>query len=539
VSLRVRVEPPKAQPFECDLHDAEIIIGRAPSAGLVVADSSASRQHARLYQRDDHWWMEDLGTRNGTWLNERLVKTASILRPGDCIRIGDTVVRLMPPDDLYASHQDGSSDLHGNPSTAALLPADIEAIRQAGRLRTLNEIHRALATPISLSQLLDLILERCFEVLNPEEGVILLREKSGELRLAATRRRPGIAHEILISRRLIDEVAGKGTPTLIIDAPSDYRFQASESLMLSGVKSVVAAPLADADGTIGLIALSSRAIVRQFAPPDLDMLVSLASAAALRVRNVGLAEEAAARRVLEHELALAHEMQMAMLPKRLPERREVDLSASLEPARSVGGDLYDFVLDDDRLWFIVADVSGKGVAAALYMAVAKTLFRAIVQTRVEVAEIFTRMNRELCRDNDQLVFVTAVAGYLVLSSGKVVLSDSGHNPVVLLRRDGSRGAIPLAKGVALGVVEDAVYTQQSMSLDPGDLLVLYTDGATDARNPAGELFGAVRLDETIRSCAAQPAASVVNAVVGTISAFAAGAPPEDDLTVLAIRYQGR
>jgi serine phosphatase RsbU (regulator of sigma subunit) len=402
----------------------------------------------------------------------------------------------------------------------------------------LNEIHRALATPISLSALLDLILERCFDVLTPEEGLIMLREKNGELRPAATRRRSESADEFFISRSIIDEVAGKGTPTLVLDATLDARFATSESIMSSGVKSVVAAPLTDADGTIGLIALSSRACVRQFTPPDLELLVSLASAAVLRVRNVALAEEAVERRVLDHELELAHDIQMSMLPRRLPERKEVEVAAWLQPARSVGGDLYDFVLDGDDLWFIVADVADKGVAAALYMAVAKTLFRAMVQARLEPAEVLGRMNRELCRDNDHMVFVTAVAGHLSLSTGEVVLSDSGHNPVLLLRPDRSLTRVALSKGVALGVVEDFAFTQQRMRLAAKDLLVLYTDGATDALNPIGDRFGTGRLERAIHTLGGKPVAVFVPALVGTVNAFAGGAPPEDDLTVLALRYRG-
>ena len=161
-----------------------------------------------------------------------------------------------------------------------------------------------------------------------------------------------------------------------MDAAVDERLAGSESIIMSGIRSVVAAPLVDSDGALGLIVLSSRAGVRQFTQHDLDLLVSLASAAALRVRNVALAEEAAERRVLERELAIAHDMQMSMLPKPMPDQPNVSVAATLKPARSVGGDLYDYWMAGDRLWFIVADVAGHGVGAALYMAVVKALFRA-------------------------------------------------------------------------------------------------------------------------------------------------------------------
>ena len=341
------------------------MVGRIATAGLVIADASVSRQHARLTFQNDAWWVEALSATNPTLLNDATIDRPHRLVPGDLLKMGTSAVRVLgaqePP--------------RPAPSPA---PAQVTASddRQSARLDVLNEVHRALATAISLPRLLELILERCFSVLAPEEGVVLLRTPAGSLEPAATRQRVGPAGPIHVSRRLIDEVDGKGKPALVMDAAVDERLAGSESIIMSGIRSVVAAPLIDSDGALGLIVLSSRAGVRQFTQHDLDLLVSLASAAALRVRNVALAEEAAERRVLERELAIAHDMQMSMLPKPMPDQPEVSVAATLKPARSVGGDLYDYWIAGDRLWFIVADVAGHGVGAALYMAVVKALFRA-------------------------------------------------------------------------------------------------------------------------------------------------------------------
>jgi len=343
------------------------------------------------------------------------------------------------------------------------------------------------------------------------------------------------AEPIFVSRRIVDEVIGKGNPVVVLDAAADTRFAGSESIVTSGLKSVLAAPLADAAGTIGLIALSSRMHVRQFTDADLEMLSSLASAAALRVRNVALAEEAAARRVLEHELSLAHDMQMAMLPRRLPSRPELEMAAALTPARSVGGDLYDCIEDADGVWFIVADVSGKGVAAALYVAVAKTLFRATVQNAAGVADVVGRMNRELCRDNEQMMFVTAIVGRVTFAAGTVVACDAGHNPALVVKPGGRVTPVDLGKGVALGVVEDHVFTERSLQLESGDTLLLYTDGITDARNRQGEMFGSARLEQIAGYVANLPVGEMVPALVSAVNRFADGAPPDDDLTVVAMR----
>lgn len=521
MSVRVQVQSPRGL-TEHDFDEPEVSIGRAATSGVVVPGTTVSRQHARLVRRDEAWWVEDLGTRFGTFLNDKPLTSPALLLPGDRVRVGETVLHFV------GDSRDGA------PVAPATGPADD---RDTARMRTLNDIHRALAEPISLPELLDRILERSFEVLRPEEGAILLRGRDGEFSTAASRRLDG-GTDVVVPRRLVDEVARKVRPALVLDAPMDERFASSESMAISGIRSFVAAPLADAEGAIGLITLCSRVHVRAFTPPDLDMLVSIASAAALRVRNVALSDEAAARRVLEHELSLAHDMQMAMLPRRVPERAEIALAASLKPARSVGGDLYDFVLDGDQLWFIVADVAGKSVAAALYMAVVKTLFRATLRGASDLPAVIGRMNDELASDNDRMMFVTAAAGCLDLASGRVTIVDAGHNPVVRIACDGRLSAPQVPKGVALGVVEDFSYVAATLTLEPGEALVLYTDGMTDARSTSGEMFGADRLERAISAAARHAPQALVASVLQSVEAFAVGAPPEDDLTMLALRYLG-
>lgn len=523
--VRLRVEPPGGEPFVHELKTGEVVIGRSTAVGLVVNDSSVSRQHARFVQRDNAWWIEDLGATNRTQLNGETIDGRAPLKPGDRLKLGGTLVQVLD-----------------EPATHVTVPAttiDMPDSRQAARLQLLNEIHRALATAISLPELLQLILDRSFDVLRPEEGIILLRGPDGQFTPAASRRVSGLTGQLTVSRRLIDEVAGKAKPALVLDAALDERFAGSNSIVASGIRSVLAAPLVDATGTLGLIALCSRASVRRFSDGDLDLLVSLASAASLRVRNVALAEEAAARQVLERELSIAHDLQMSMLPRDLPARPEIALAARLQPAREIGGDLYDFVLDGDRLWFIVGDVAGKSIAAALYMAVAKTLFRATTAGAASVRDVASRMNRELCRDNEKMTFVTAIVGCLEVTSGALALVDAGHNPVFVLSPDGRLTTPELAKCMALGVFDEAVYVETTMQMACGSTLALYTDGATDARNPAGDQFGMPRLERAFAEAARQAPDAIVSHVAATVGRFEAGAPVEDDLTLLVVRYQGR
>jgi serine phosphatase RsbU (regulator of sigma subunit) len=532
MSIRVQVTSPSGAPAEYAFDGPDIVIGRAVTSAIVIPDSRVSRQHARLVLRAGDWFIEDLGARNRTLLNGRPVEGSVRLSAGDELAVGDAIIRVLggptaPGTDTTASRWESPS------APTVSLGGD----RDAARMWTINEIHRALAEPMTLAALLDFILARCFDVLHPEEGAILLRGADGTLATAASRRQGG-AGRVSVPRRLIEEVAGKGRPALVLDAAYDERFAGSDSIVMSGIRSIVAAPLVDAEGTLGLITLCSRLTVRKFAQPDLDMLVSIASAAALRVRNVALVDELAARRVIEHELALAHDVQMSMLPREIPQRPELTIGAQLKPARSVGGDLYDFVIDGDRLWFIVADVAGKSIAAALYMAIVKTLFRAMARDGADVDDVAARMNRELARDNERMMFVTAAVGCLDLESGALALVDAGHNPVVVIDPAARLGGLDVSKGIALGVVADARYIAARVVLDRGATLVLYTDGMTDARDTAGRMFGEERLLQAIAAAAADPPDKLVAAVMGTVECFAAGAPAEDDLTILALRYTG-
>ena len=306
-------------------------------------------------------------------------------------------------------------------------------------------------------------------------------------------------------------------------------------MLAAGIRSIVAAPLADAEGTLGMVALFSRVHVRQFAEEDLELLVSLASAAALRVRNIALAEDAAERRVLERELAVAHDIQMGMLPRARPDLPGVDLAAGLRPARAVGGDLYDYFVSGRDLWFIVADVAGKGVGAALVMAVTKTLFRALATAGGSLETVMTRLNGELARDNERQIFVTAFAGRLSAGGRVVEYANAGHNRPLLAAPGGLRVLEGESGGPALGIVDGFPYTAARLPLPRDGALLVYTDGVTDARDAAGAVFGDRRLEACLAGCAGRPAGEIVATVMDAVATFAAGAPQEDDITLLALR----
>lgn len=543
-AVRLRIEPPSGAPVERDWGSGALSFGRGADCDVVVNDHSMSRHHARLVASGDAWVIEDLGARNGTFVNGVRVEGQRPVSAGDTIKMGATLVRLggepattareLGIGNLNSSIFRSVSDINSEIELQGGAPA-----RVAARLKAINDFHRALAGPISLDALLEQLLDRLFATLHPEEGIILLRQPDGSLVPAASRRLPDAKGDLLVSRRLITEVVDKGTAALVSDIDVDERFARSESIIGAGVRSILAAPISDPGGCVGMVAVYSRAHVRRFGEEDLELLVSLASAAALRIRNVALAEEAAERRVQDHELALANEIQMAMLPRHVDERPEVDLSGRLVPARAVGGDLYDFFVDGDDLWFIVADAAGKGVSAALFMAITRTLFRAVALGDAAVPSVAARMNAALSRDNERQFFVTALVGRLDLGSGELAFANAGHLPPLLASSQGLRPVDEVEGGIAFGILDGAAYEEVRLRLAPGDLLLLVTDGVTEAVNPAGELFSDARLHAHLAVVAAKPAAEIVSSLLDQVTAFAAGAPQEDDITALALRYRGR
>jgi len=254
-----------------------------------------------------------------------------------------------------------------------------------------------------------------------------------------------------------------------------------------------------------------------------------------------LKETTAAKERIESELKIAHEIQMSMVPKifpPFPDRSEFDIFATLVPAKEVGGDLYDFFfLDDDHLCFAVADVSGKGVPASLFMAVTKTLFKSTAGNGGTPGEILARLNAEICRDNESCMFVTFFCAILNIRTGQVDYSNGGHNLPYHLHRG---GVSPLENtgGRALGLVEQSPYVSGRMVLNPGEALLLYTDGVTEAMDPSDTLYSDQRLERFLASNRRSSPRQIIGDLVSDVRHFASEAPQSDDITVLALLYFG-
>lgn len=248
----------------------------------------------------------------------------------------------------------------------------------------------------------------------------------------------------------------------------------------------------------------------------------------------------AAKERIESELSIAHEIQMGMIPKIFPpypERNDIDLHAVLQPAKEVGGDLYDFFIDDDRLYFVVGDVSGKGVPASLFMAIARSLFRTLSQQFDSPAKIMTHMNRSISENNESSMFITLFIGILDLKTGKLRFCNAGHNPPIVIPTSAAPYYLKARIQVFAGIVEDMEYTEEEIEIEKDSLLLLYTDGVTEAEDEAKKLYGEDQLLQIVTQNETHQVRDIVDSVIESVANHVQQAEASDDLTILILHYK--
>lgn len=554
--LLLQVLPSEGDPFQRTLErEHPAVIGRSSEVDFTILDRMLSRRHARLFWDGGGWFIEDLGSHNGTFLNGARVERAMAVQGGDVLSLGGSSITVA---EGAHSHEQSPAASAPSPAVTAggtlfrpaaevlrrgfedhadIRETDREALRASlQRLKVLNEVHQALARPISLDELLDLILDRAFKHLRPEEGAVYLRSASGEYTCAASRSNRPSAAPVTVPRSLVREVGEKGMAALVLDVQQDDRFAASQSILSAGVRSLVAAPLQDAQGVLGIIALASTLAVRQFTEEDMELLVSLGAVAALRIRNVALADEAAEAKHLEEELALARRIQLALLPERLPDVSGYEVHGGNLPSRGVSGDYYEVLPRNGGgevvLW--IADVCGKGMSAALLTASLEALAASLIEQGLPPEEVFTRVSRLLYHRTPPEKYATAFMASIDTATGHVRYANAGHCPSLLVRADGTAEWLG-STGVPLGIMEDWAYAGREVALNPGDLLMLYTDGITEAMDRSGEEFGGERLAGSLVAHRDKTPRDIAKTLESEMDAFAHGVPYADDRTLVLLR----
>lgn len=264
---------------------------------------------------------------------------------------------------------------------------------------------------------------------------------------------------------------------------------------------------------------------------------------ALKEYIANLEETTAVKERIESELKIASRIQMSFLPKifpPFPEKEELEIYAMIEPAKEVGGDLYDFfLLPEDYMFISIGDVSDKGMPAALFMAVTKTLMKGIASYGIEPSDVLVKVNRELCKDNDSMMFVTLFCGIMNCRTGELTYSNAGHNPPLIIHSDNRSEWLHVPKGVVIGAIEEAEYKTEKTVLYPGDTIFLYTDGVTEAMNSSKNIFSGERLKATVEEGSYASAEVLVKRIMQSVKVFAGDEIQSDDITMLAVQFKGK
>jgi serine phosphatase RsbU (regulator of sigma subunit) len=308
-----------------------------------------------------------------------------------------------------------------------------------------------------------------------------------------------------------------------------YALQTGEHLLIGF-------PLVIRNDFYGVMLVEEEAQDRRFRSKRVEIVTSIAQQVVLSIQNEHLQLETVVRERLEHEVELARQIQKTFLPEHLPKISGWDLAATWLTARQVGGDFYDVIeLPGGRLGLLIADVSDKGMPAALFMALTRTLIRAVIYNTPSPAEALQRVNALIIPDNRESMFVTAVYGVLSIENGEFTFANAGHNPPVWMRAVGKTFEFLHRTGPALGIIDDLPMGQRTITLGHDDLLFLYTDGLTEAFSPEDEMFGEERLQQALKLAGTSSVRQVLDALEASVNKFMDPLPAADDLTMLALK----
>ena len=546
----LKIEVPGEESRRVALDKPVTTIGRSSFNDVVLADKSLSRRHARILREGDGLMVEDLESRNGTFFNGERLTGARPLGEGDRVTIGSctltvsrnstTQVQIDPsqrfdPGDATVFRAEASL-LRVQPHyTDPSLPAT-QLARLVESMRVVNEMTLELIKDVPINEMMQFLMERVFECLKPDRGVILLRNKT-VLETAVAKSAEGeSSEEIRLSQTLVSTVLEKKQGLLIMDAGQDG-VNMAQSIRLSGIKSILAAPLENGGEVVGLIYVDSRLGKKTYTEDDLRLLTSLANVAAAKIQNAALSLEAADKKRMERDFYLAREIQQKLLPDEPPEYPGFELLGANVPSKEVSGDYYDFrVGPDGKLYVVIADVCGKGVGPALLMAWLQATFSAWTDESMPLPLMVTRLSERLAARTAEGRFITAFFVLCDGVTGEVEYVNAGHNPPLWIRPNGEIQLLP-THGRPLALFPQP-YPSSKISMGPGDLLMLYTDGITEATNPQDEEFGVERLRKFAASGSTGALEHIDTELFRELDKFAQDVPFGDDRTVVLVRRTG-
>ncbi|HMP78159.1 MAG TPA: SpoIIE family protein phosphatase [Pirellulaceae bacterium] len=553
---------PKAEAKRFYLDSQPLVIGRSPNCDIVIDDPSVSRRHAEVYEQHGQFYVRDLSSRNGTLVNGTEITKSSRLFDGSRIRVcEEEYIFYLDEDHIQLSRQALSDRSVIEPAQSSIMLFD--DLREAGsavssirssldvashhrtgllgadtKLSAILTVTRALRDAHDRQSIVTTVMDTLFELFaDADRGFVAFRDAEGQIVSAVMKtRRQQFEEQVRISRTIANLVLDSRQAILSSDAATDSRFDMSQSLTDFRIRSMMCAPLIDADDrAVGVIQLDTLRSALAFQQSDLEVLVAVAAQASLALQRMELFERFEESQRLQRELALAHQVQQRFLPQAAPNIPEYEFYAHYRAMTQVGGDYYDYLrLPDQRLAIVVADVVGHGVAAALLMAKISAEARYATATHTDPVQIVEQMNRNLSDLNvDQ--FVTLVMGVLDWKRHEITIVNAGH-ALPLIRREGHGFEFLSSEhsGMPLGIHEQASYPSITLPLASGDCVVFYTDGVSEAMNAAGEMLGTERMVRELEQGQARTPEAIGKMMCQSIRLHCGQSLPQDDVCLVSM-----
>ena len=539
-----------------ELKNPKVVLGRHPDCDIILDGAGVSRTHATVVQKGVDFVVEDLKSRNRTFVNGVIIEHPTVLRDGDLIRICDLEFSFHERDapaqlESNAGNGDGSSfgillvedndnafrtftsklDLTGSQS-GTMFSTSAEA-----RLSALLEISNSLGKAISLETVLPKVLDSLFKIfLQADRGFIVLRDPDGELRPRWTKtRREDQEENVRISRTVLREVMESKQAIISQDATVDDRFKSSESIADFRIRSIIVAPLlASNDEAIGVLQMDTQEQRNRFEQKDLEILMAVANQAGIAIENAQLHDQMIESKLVEQDLNHARMVQMAFVPAVPLTVNGYGFYHYYNPMQQVGGDYFDYIqLPDGRIAIVVADVTGHGIAAAMFMAKVSAETRFALGTEHDPARAITLLNERLSKLMVER-FVTMIVTILNPATGEVVVVNAGHMTPLVRRRNGSIDEPSKEEaGLALCITESWEYEAVRFQLDYGEMFTLYTDGINECQNEKGDQFGIQPIMTMITETSPIPQL-LGETIIDRVTKHIGKAPPFDDMCLVIV-----
>jgi phosphoserine phosphatase RsbU/P len=411
----------------------------------------------------------------------------------------------------------------------------------ADHLRTLYEITMTMNSSLEFNAALANVIDAMMKATKAERGVLMgFDEETGELRLLGAHGISGekLAQDEAYSTTIVNQVVLTRKALLTNNAMFDTRITPGQSIIMRGLRAILCAPMLIQDRLVGVVYVDTSMRTGNFTEADRDLLSAIANQAGITLENARLYGVAVEKGRLEQELRLAREIQQGLLPRNVPNIPGYQIDAVWKSAREMAGDFYDFfTLNDDTFGVIMADVSDKGAPSALFMAVARSMIRSHAFAGMSPRHTLWQTNDLILEDAQRGMFVT-VYHSVFHKGGHSIHINAGHNPPLLYRAATQEMVYMPRGGRAIGWFPDNPLHETELQLNPGDVIVYYTDGLTDAENPAKEYFGEARLAQSVMEVVDRSASEIVSHILESVEIFGEGIPPFDDLTLMVVCYSG-